>query len=134
VSSVQRSTRQRDTLREVFAAAGRPLGPQEALELAQRQFASLGIATVYRAIKDLVEEGWLVPVTVGSTARFELADRGHHHHFYCEACDRAFDISGCTGDLSRLVPEGFVADSHELTINGLCGACAGKRQRGRRPR
>jgi Fur family transcriptional regulator, ferric uptake regulator len=121
---VQRSTRQRDVLRAVFTSAPRPLGPREAMALAQQSLPSLGIATVYRAIKDLLAKGWLVPVTVSSGTRFEPADRGHHHHFYCQACDRAFDLDGCASNLSRLVPAGFVVESHELTITGLCDACA----------
>ncbi|MBI5549824.1 MAG: transcriptional repressor [Deltaproteobacteria bacterium] len=134
---MQRNTRQREVIREVFASAGRPLTPQEAAAAAQDALPSLGVATVYRAVKELADEGWLVALTVAGTMRFELASKGHdhHHHFHCHRCDRTFDIEACAGDLSRLVPSGFVMESHELTLNGACSACVQKtRSGGRRAR
>ena len=124
---MKRNTRQREVLREVFTSAGRPLSPQEVAVLAQVAIPSLGIATVYRALKEFVEEGWLVAVGVAGGTRYELADIGHHHHFYCRDCDKTFDIAGCRGNLRGLVPKGFVIASHELTINGTCRSCAERR-------
>jgi Fur family ferric uptake transcriptional regulator len=31
---------------------------------------------------------------------FELADKAHHHHFHCHACNRFYELSG--GTLNRL--------------------------------
>ncbi len=56
-----RNTRQKQAIREAFAEAGRPLSPEEALDGAQRHYKRIGIATVYRNIKALLEDGWLVP-------------------------------------------------------------------------
>jgi Fe2+/Zn2+ uptake regulation proteins len=126
---LRRNTRQREVIRQVFTSAGRPLGPQEVVAVAQESIPSLGIATVYRTVKDLIEEGWLISIAVAGTVRFELAEKGHHHHFYCQQCDRTFDIKGCTTDLERFVPKGFVILSHELTINGRCRSCIEREQR-----
>ena len=42
----------------------------------------LGIATVYRNIRSLTEEGELSEVKLpGENPRFELAGHQHHHHF-----------------------------------------------------
>lgn len=125
-AELKRTTRQRELLREVLASAGRPLNPPEIAELAQASIPSLGIATVYRAVKEFVEEGWLVPVAVGGSTRYELAEIGHHHHFHCEDCDRTFDIQGCLGNLAPLVPQGFVITGHELTVSGTCSTCASR--------
>ena len=51
---MERSTRQRRAIREAFLEAGRPLSPQEVLELARKKVPSLGLATVYRTLKGLV--------------------------------------------------------------------------------
>lgn len=126
---MKRNTRQREVIRGVFTSAGRPLSPQEVTASAQEAIPSLGIATVYRALKEFVEEGWLVAVGVAGSTRYELAEIGHHHHFHCRDCDKTFDIKGCTGDLARLVPRGFVIASHELTLSGTCRACAGQGRR-----
>lgn len=123
---MERNTRQRDVIREVFASAGRPLTPQEAAGLAQERMPSLGLATVYRTVKALAESGWLVCINVAGTNLFELASKGHHHHFHCSRCDRTYDIDGCGGALEHLVPAGFVLEGHDLTLTGRCRTCSEK--------
>ncbi len=120
----QRRTLQRDSIRQALSAAGRPLGPQEVLDAARLAAPGLGIATVYRALKDLVEEGWLVPVALpGEATRFECAGKKHHHHFQCRDCGRAFDLVGCPQQLGRLAPKGFRVDDHEVVLYGSCASC-----------
>jgi Fur family ferric uptake transcriptional regulator len=123
---VLRKTRQSQAIREVFSGAARPLSAREAVSLAQEAVPSLGIATVYRAIKELAATAWLVPVSTPAGTCFERARKEHHHHFFCRACLRSFDIEACVGALARLTPAGFVAEDHELTVIGRCRACAGR--------
>jgi len=95
------------------------------LDAAQVQVPSLGIATVYRNLKALVEEGALRPVNLpGENPRFELAGHHHHHHFQCRQCDRVFDVHACPGDLSGMAPQGFTVEDHDLTLYGRCKDCA----------
>ena len=54
---MERSTRQRSAIRQVIDEARRPLSPPEVLELAQQQVAAMGMATVYRNLKLLLDEG-----------------------------------------------------------------------------
>lgn len=121
---MERNTRQRAAIREAIAGASRPLLPQEVLDAAQAQVPGLGIATVYRNLKVMVDEGELQPVTLpGENARFELVGHGHHHHFQCRQCGRVFDVHACPGDLSRLAPTGFSVEGHDLTLYGRCSDC-----------
>ncbi len=127
---MERNTRQRTAIRDAIARAHRPLLPQEVLDAAQTEAQGLGMATVYRAIKTLVEEGELRAVTLpGENARFELACEHHHHHFQCTTCQRVFDVHACPGDLSRLAPQGFTVEDHDLTLYGRCKECAPARAR-----
>ncbi len=120
-----RRTQQKAALHNAFAAAGRPLGPQEALEIAQEAAPGLGIATVYRAVKRFLAEGILVPVELpGAPSRYELAGLGHHHHFLCRECDRVYDVDGCPPRVAELAPDGFVLEAHEIVLQGLCAGCA----------
>jgi Fur family transcriptional regulator, ferric uptake regulator len=122
---MERNTRQRTAIRDALQRAHRPLLPQEVLVAAQAQTPRLGLATVYRNLKALVEEGVLCTVELpGENPRFELAGRQHHHHFQCLDCQRVFDVHACPGDLSRLAPPGFTVLDHELTLYGRCGECA----------
>jgi Fur family ferric uptake transcriptional regulator len=130
---MQRRTAQRQAIREAFADAGRPLDVHEAHARAAEQLPRLGVATVYRAINDLVDEGFLRRVELpGEPARFELADLEHHHHFRCTRCDRVFDIEGCALAGHADLPEGFVAESHEVVYYGRCPACAKRRNKRRK--
>src|SRR2546427_7256381 len=47
-SPMERSTRQRSSIRTVMEEAGRPLLPAEILGAAQREVPAIGLATVYR--------------------------------------------------------------------------------------
>lgn len=124
--SMQRSTKQRAAIEHAMTKAARPLTPQEVLELAQATLPGLGIATVYRAIKAMAEEGLLHEVHLPERSpMYEVAHHGHHHHFQCTACQRVFDVHACPGDLAGLAPPGFSVDRHEITLYGRCSDCAG---------
>lgn len=121
---MQRKTQQRDAIRQAFEAAGRPLSPQEALDAARIQVPALGVATVYRNIKTLLEEKWLQEVELpGLPSRYELANKDHHHHFHCHQCDRVFEVENCPGELGRLAPQGFQLETHEIILYGMCQQC-----------
>lgn len=121
---MERATRQRDAIRTALDQAGRPLTPQELLDAAQALVPGLGMATVYRNIKALVEAGEVIAVPMpGQGPRYERAGHGHHHHFHCTGCDRVFEVHGCPGDMKRLAPRGFEVQAHELTLIGLCREC-----------
>jgi Fur family ferric uptake transcriptional regulator len=122
---MERNTRQRTAIREAIAQAGRPLLPQEVLEAAQPGAPGLSIATVYRNLRTLVQEGLLRPVVLpGENARYEVAHTGHHHHFQCRLCQRVFEVEACPGNLASLAPSGFTVEDHDLTLYGRCSDCA----------
>jgi len=122
---MERHTRQRAAIREAIARAERPLLPQEVLEQAQAEVPGLGIATVYRNLKALLDDGELQPVNLpGENVRYEVAGHRHHHHFQCTRCQRVFDVHACPGDLGRLAPQGFTVEDHELTLYGRCIECS----------
>jgi Fur family ferric uptake transcriptional regulator len=121
---MERATRQNTAIREALESAGRPLSPAEVLDAARRHVAALGLATVYRNLKALVDAGSVQVVTLpGEVPRYEVARHGHHHHFRCDACQRVFDVEQCPGDLSGIAPPGFAVSRHEITLYGLCSDC-----------
>lgn len=125
---MQRQTRQREAIRAVLADAGRPLGPQEILAAVRRELPALGIATVYRTVKGLLDEGWLRPVELpGAPARYEIAGKGHHHHFHCRACDGVFEVDACPAGIRSLLPERFRLERHEIILYGVCASCGERR-------
>lgn len=123
-SAPNRNTRQRRAIRDAFVTADRPLNPNEVLELAAAGHEGIGIATVYRNIKNLVEEGWLTTVELpGESARYELAGKAHHHHFHCKQCGKVYELNGCLSGFKAMAPEGFEVTGHEVLLYGVCRSC-----------
>lgn len=121
---MERRTHQRDAIREAVERADRPLSPQEILDAAGESAPGLGLATVYRTVKAGVEQGWLQPVDLpGGPTRYEPGGKRHHHHFECRQCHRVYDVDGCPGNLTKLLPSGFTLEAHDVTLYGLCEGC-----------
>jgi Fur family ferric uptake transcriptional regulator len=130
---MERQTRQRAAIQRVFEETERPLDPQEVLGSAQRFVPQLGIATVYRTLKSLVDDGHLTAVMLpGENPRYERAGLRHHHHFQCRRCQKVYDLDGCPGgmakltsnDFAALTPRGFTLEDHDVILYGRCDHCA----------
>jgi Fur family ferric uptake transcriptional regulator len=122
---VERDTSQRRAIRQVFRDADRPLSTHEVLESAKRLKPNIGIATVYRTLKLLLDAGWLMAVRLpGEPPRYELADKPHHHHFHCRKCGRVVEVPGSEDLLIQIVPRGYTLEHHDLVLYGHCDVCA----------
>jgi Fur family ferric uptake transcriptional regulator len=127
-----RHTRQKDAIRKAFTEADRPLSLEEALAAAQQHHRGLGIATVYRNLKSLVEDRWLTTVEIpGEPPRYEIAGKQHHHHFHCNDCGKLYELEGCVDQINTRLPRGFHATGHEFFLYGICASCTPKRSRAR---
>ncbi len=123
----QRQSRQRDTILQAIGEADGPLLAQTIHEQAKRRVPNLGIATVYRTIKLLLEHQRIQPVVLSDgQTRYELVGLGHHHHFRCRVCERVYDLPGCMLSISdgAQLPGGFQVEAHEVTLIGVCPGCA----------
>jgi Fur family ferric uptake transcriptional regulator len=124
---VDRSTRQKRAIEAVLRNHANPLSPSEILELALKEVPSIGIATVYRALKSLSKDRRVVSVEIpGEPPRYERADKGHHHHFLCRTCGEVFDLQTCLDGIKKMAPPGFRVEDHEIILYGACKDCAPK--------
>jgi Fur family ferric uptake transcriptional regulator len=87
----------------------------------------LGLATVYRTLNALVQEGVVdvLPHRPGELCYRWCGDE-HHHHLVCSVCHRVVELRDCGLEpwLQRLAAAaGFVATGHRLEVAGLCGDC-----------
>lgn len=121
----RRSTKQKEAIRAVLEEQKGPLLPDDIHRLALKAVPSLGIATVYRSLKTLQEEGQVCCVEIpGQAPRYERSDKGHHHHFHCRDCGQVFDLQKCVGGgIKNLAPAGFEVTDHEIILYGRCKTC-----------
>jgi Fur family transcriptional regulator, ferric uptake regulator len=123
---MKRKTSQRAAIEEAFHNQNRALGIEEILHNGRVLVESLNLATVYRNLKLLVEKGWLRQIhhPLRGTL-YERTGKAHHHHFHCHACNRVFELPGCSLDEETAAPEGFVVENHEIFLCGICPSCGG---------
>jgi Fur family transcriptional regulator, ferric uptake regulator len=121
---VMYATRQRDAIREILTKAARPLTAQGIWEAARRRKSGLGIATVYRTLKTLVESREITLVEIpGSAPHYEWHQGHHHHHFLCEECRQVYELEGCVHEVEDLAPKRFKVKRHEIVLYGTCEEC-----------
>jgi len=122
---VSRRTDQQTAIRAFIQEVDRPVRVDEIMQGAGESVPGIGSATVYRAVKAGLQAGWLVEVHLPGDRRtaYEMAGKDHHHHFECNNCGKVYDVEGCPGHLSKLIPSGFVMEDHELVLYGRCNVC-----------
>ena len=121
---MERTTAQRKAIHTVLEKAGRPLSPPEIFQEARAVAPGLGMATVYRTIKRLLDEKTIEPVELpGEAPRYERTGMGHHHHFLCNGCSKVYDWFGCQCPCEQRTPRGFSVEGHEVYLYGRCQEC-----------
>jgi Fur family ferric uptake transcriptional regulator len=122
---MERTTAQRKAIHAALAKAGRPLSPSEIFQHARTIAPGLGMATVYRTLKRMLEDKAIEPVELpGEAPRYERSGLEHHHHFRCTSCNRVFDWFGCNCAYEEKSPAGFDVEGHEVFLFGRCVECS----------
>ncbi len=126
-----RATKQGEAIRRVMSDIDGARTAQELhLEMANRG-ETVGLATVYRHLQHLVDEGAL---EVSQTEDGQVAYRYcgvqvHHHHLVCRRCGTSVEIHGPemeTWAKTVAAQHGFVDVDHNVELYGLCPVCAAK--------
>ena len=124
---MERQTRQRQAILDVLRKEKRPLTAEEIHRLGKALVPRLGLTTVYRSIKDMLEDRDLVPLRYpGQPTRYEVP-APEHIHFICNRCRRLYDLPLPQADVTLHLPDGFVAEGQELIIFGTCAECSKNR-------
>ena len=89
--------------------------------------------TIYRLIDKLIETKIVTTITFSdSKTYFELTNKGHHHHFYCDSCNHIYCLDSCHVDklninLNELLPSQlFKISRHDFNLYGVCEKCINK--------
>ncbi|MEW6863572.1 Fur family transcriptional regulator [Trueperella pyogenes] len=125
-----RMTRQRNAITDLLAQTEEFLPAQKIHELLLERGEKVGLATVYRYLQTLAEQGNVdVLRQEGTDVQLfrHCEDKGHHHHLLCRNCGHTVELF--TPELEELTKtvakeHGFIDVSHDIEIYGLCAKCA----------
>jgi Fur family transcriptional regulator, ferric uptake regulator len=116
---------------EALAQARRALSAQELHERIRRTHPRIGLATVYRALEEQVQDGTSTRLErSGHVSAYVACDAAHHHHLVCTRCQRVSDLAeDVVTPLLQAVRRrhDFQVDHAALDLYGLCAACRSAR-------
>ena len=105
---------------------GQPtFGSAQDIHAALRELGTpIGLATVYRALQAMVDDGELDALRTdeGETV-YRRCGTSHHHHLVCRECGRTVEVEEPSVErwASRVAAQhGFADVSHTLEIFGTC--------------
>ncbi len=122
-----RITPQREMIIEAIAHQGEHINADEVFTRIQAHTHSLNIATVYRTLELLVEQGLASRIDLGEGRVIYAANQhGPHIHLVCRQCGQVLDADpGLLSGLNRRLKTGykFAADLQHISLPGLCSNC-----------
>lgn len=88
---------------------------------------SIGIATVYRAMKFFSDLKLVNQLDIGDgIVRYELNISEHHDHLICTSCGKIIEFTDDFIELNQIKiaeKNNFILKEHVMTIYGLCENC-----------
>ncbi len=124
-------TRGEQAVLDVLDGRAQPLSAQEIFMQLRESDRPVGLATVYRAIASLKDEGYLQQLDLeDNQAYYQLVshDRSSHnsHHLICTSCRKVLPLSSCpVRDLELKLSQkyDFAIERHVLDFYGICADC-----------
>ncbi|OQA04475.1 MAG: Peroxide operon regulator [bacterium ADurb.Bin400] len=92
----------------------------------KKQIANISLATVYRNLKYLVENGFIIQINTNDGKSHYDGNNRYHLHFICRECVRVFDIWQVGQSIAKkLQPFGQI-EQIECNAYGVCRECLGR--------
>jgi Fur family ferric uptake transcriptional regulator len=132
----QRVTKQRLAVSAALDELDDFVSTQELYRILQNQGVSVSLATAYRILQSLAEDG-LVDVLrngEGEAVYRRCAVTGHHHHLLCRNCGKAVEVEAPAVETwaARIAQDhGYTEVAHTVEIFGLCPDCTALRAAGK---
>lgn len=125
MTDAPRRSRQHTAVAEHLATVDTFCSAQEIFASLREKGSTIGLATVYRAIQAMVDDGEVDALRTddGETVYRRCGD-GHHHHLVCRECGRTVEVEGPAVErwAKQVAAEhGFTEVTHTLEIFGTCG-------------
>ena len=126
--SMQRMTKQRQAVLDELTRVADFRSAQQIFEDLHSQGQRVGLATVYRSLQGLAEDGRVDTLrsTEGETLYRNCASEHHHHHLVCRKCGFTEEIEQSQIEswvMSVAMTHGFADVEHSLELFGVCTQC-----------
>ena len=122
-----RITPQRKMIIEAIAHQGNHINADEVFALIQKRTQSMNIATVYRTLDLLVEQGLASRIDLGEgRVIYATHQHGSHIHLVCRQCGKVVDANQemlSTFNHQLQADYHFAADLQHISVLGLCSDC-----------
>ena len=92
-------------------------------EQVRKKLPKVGIATVYRNLRLLVENGEIMEIeTKDGVVRYDV-NTAPHAHFVCDGCGRITDLDLPFTEYGKVEDEGYLVKRGKIVLYGTCPAC-----------
>lgn len=102
-------------------------GAQEIYDALSADGRKVGLASVYRMLERLDEQGLVQRIDLGDgIVRYEPAREAHHHHLVCGECGKVEPFSDQRLEQAIHAVEersGYSVVAHEVVLRGACADC-----------
>ncbi len=126
-----RNTRQRRSIEAALEQVPDFMSAQELFVWLQNRSEKVSLATVYRILQSMAEEGIVDVVRTddGESVFRRCAMDEHHHHLLCRECGKTVEIEAPHVEewaASIAAKYGFTQATHVVEISGLCAECSAR--------
>ncbi len=126
---MQKLTAQRKAILDIINRSDKHWDADDVAYALRKEGVQIGIATVYRGLAALAEQGLIESIQLADKKRYERADKAHHDHLICTGCGNIEEF--CEPEIEMLQDKvaegcGFKMQGHQLLLFGLCKTCNGK--------
>jgi len=126
-NGARRMTQQRKVILEELRKVTSHPTAEELHRLVRERLPRISIATVYRNLEVLADEGMVWKMDVAGTQRRFDGTTANHYHIRCRVCGRLDDVHmqliGAIEEAAEAT-SGYSALSHRVEFTGICPACA----------
>ena len=93
-------------------------------EMIKKDNPTIGQATVYRNLNDLVNTGKVKLIPNVNSNHFD-GDISNHNHFICNRCGNIIDIFDDNNTIDKKLEKKYMFDIYDISViyNGICKDC-----------
>jgi Fur family ferric uptake transcriptional regulator len=124
---MKRNTKQREEVWRALEQTAEFVSAQELHQKLRNTGSTIGLATVYRTLNSLAEDGSADALSMEGSNLYRACSPGHHHHLICRVCAATTEIeAGEVEEWAKAIASrhGYLKPQHIVDIFGTCPHCS----------